>query len=99
MKTTASATFATFIVGSTATDPFACGTPLAIRAVISVAALPMSICPQAMLYFRPSSEVDLVSPVIACLVAVYGAELGRGDVAEIDPATFEKIPSPFHRSK
>ena len=50
--------------------PSACGTPLAMRAVISVAALPMSIWPQAMSYSRPSSEVDLVRPVIACLVAV-----------------------------
>ena len=33
-----------------------------------------------MLYFRPSSEVERVSPVTACLVAVYGAELGRGHV-------------------
>ena len=38
--------------------------------VMSVAALPMSIWPQAMSNGRPSSAVDLVSPVIACLVAV-----------------------------
>ena len=36
----------------------------------SVAALPMSICPQAMSKARPSRDSDLVSPVIACLVAV-----------------------------
>src|SRR5262249_29580215 len=42
---TASATCSTSISGSTATCPFACGTPLAMRAAISVAALPMSICP------------------------------------------------------
>src|SRR5688572_17606347 len=65
--------------------PFACGTPLAMRAAISVAALPMSICPQAISYLRPSSEIDLVSPVIACLVAVYGVEFGRGACAEIEP--------------
>ena len=52
------------------TSPFACGTPFAIRVVISVAALPMSIWPHAMSYFRPSSEVDFVRPVTACLVAV-----------------------------
>ena len=44
--------------------------PLGWLRVISVAALPMSICPQAMSYPRPSREVALVSPVIACLVAV-----------------------------
>ena len=37
---------------------------------MSVSALPMSICPQAMLYLRPSSAVDFVRPVIACLVDV-----------------------------
>jgi hypothetical protein len=37
---------------------------------MSVAALPMSICPQAMSKRRPSREMDLVRPVIACLVAV-----------------------------
>ena len=45
-------------------------TPDAMRAVISVAALPMSICPQAMSYLRQSSDMLLVSPVMACLVAV-----------------------------
>ena len=40
----------------------------------------MSIWPHAMLKRRPSSDVDLVRPVMACLVAVYGAECGRGDV-------------------
>ena len=45
-------------------------TPRRHGSVISVAALPMSIWPQAMSYARPSSDVDLVSPVIACLVAV-----------------------------
>jgi len=56
--------------GSTIVVPFACGTPLVMRSVISVAALPMSICPQAMSFLRPSSEMHLVSPVTACLVAV-----------------------------
>ena len=52
---------------------------------MSVRALPMSIWPQAMSYLRPSSDVALVRPVIACLVAVYGAEFGRGTCAEIEP--------------
>ena len=50
----------------------------------------MSIWPQAMSYLRPSSDVDLVSPVIACLVAVYGAEFGtrrmRRDRSVVDDA-------------
>src|ERR1700683_1472271 len=68
--------------GSGWISPLAWRTPLAMRAVISVAALPISIWPQAMSYLRPSSEVALVSPVIPCLVAVYGAEFGRGACAE-----------------
>ena len=63
-----------------------------MRSVMSVPALPMSICPQAMSYARPSSEVDLVRPVIACLVAVYGAEFGRGDVAEMEPLLMIRPP-------
>jgi hypothetical protein len=47
----------------------------------SVAALPISICPQAISNACPSSAVDLVRPVIASLVAVYvgkgAAEHGR----------------------
>ncbi len=70
MRSTALATCFTSMRGSGAILPSACGTPFTIRAVSSVAALPMSIWPQAMSYFRPSSEVDLVRPVIACLVAV-----------------------------
>src|SRR5439155_20274137 len=70
--------------GSGATPPFACGTPFAIRAARSVRALPTSFWLQAMSYFLPSSEVDLVRPVSACLVAVWGAELGRGAWADID---------------
>ncbi|CAM5656898.1 aldo/keto reductase [Streptomyces canarius] len=50
--------------------PFAWSAPVPIRAVMSVAALPMSICPTAMRYGRPSRESDLVRPVSACLVAV-----------------------------
>src|SRR5919198_1254089 len=37
-----------------------------------------------MSYLRPSSDVDLVSPVIACFVDVYGAEFGRGAWAEME---------------
>jgi hypothetical protein len=65
-----SATACTSISGSTAISPLACGTPVAMRAAMSVAALPMSIWPQAMSYLRPSSEMLLVRPVTACLVAV-----------------------------
>jgi hypothetical protein len=60
MCKTAFATWPTSIMGS------ACGS----FAASSVNALPMSIWPQAMSYLRPSSEVDLVSPVIACFDAV-----------------------------
>jgi len=42
--------------------PFACATPVDIRSVISVAALPISIWLQAMSYLRPSSEMHFVSP-------------------------------------
>ena len=57
-----------------------------------VMALPISIWPQAMSYLRPSSAVHLVSPVMACLVAVYGAELGRGVVAETEPLLMMRPP-------
>ena len=68
--TTACATWFTSISGSMAISPLAWGTPLAMRAAISVCALPMSIWPQAMSYLRQSSEIDLVRPVMACLVEV-----------------------------
>src|SRR4051812_29886532 len=45
-----------------------------------------------MLYFRPSSDRDLVSPVTACLVAVYGAEFGRGTCAEMEPLLMMRPP-------
>src|SRR5580658_2934713 len=70
MYSTASATWRTSMRGSTKIEPFACGTPLDIRSVISVAAFPISIWPQAILKLRPSSEMLRVSPVMACLVAV-----------------------------
>ena len=66
--------------------------PCAMRAVISVSALPMSICPHAMSYFRPSSAVDFVRPAMACFVAVYGAEFGRGVCAEIEPLLMMRPP-------
>ncbi len=70
MCRTVRATSATSITGSGTTSPFAWSAPVSIRAVMSVAALPMSICPTAMPYRRPSSDSDLVRPVSACLVAV-----------------------------
>ena len=63
-----------------------------MRAVRSVAALPMSICPTAMSNARPSSAADFVSPVMACFVAVYGAEFGRGAWAEIEPLLMIRPP-------
>src|SRR5437899_10698211 len=92
MYTTARATCRTSIVGSTAMEPFAWGTPCFIRAVSGVSALPMSIWPHAMSYFRPSSAVDLVRPVIACLVEVYGAEFGLGACAEMEPLLMMRPP-------
>ena len=44
------------------------GMPVTIARVIWVAALPISIWPQAMSYSRPSSDSERVSPVKACLV-------------------------------
>ena len=92
MLTIVSATCSTSNVGSTMIEPPACGAPCADFAVMGVAALPMSIWPQAMLYLRPSSEVDLVRPVMACLVDVYGAESGRGTWAEIEPLLMIRPP-------
>ena len=63
-----------------------------MRAVIGVSALPISICPQATSWARPSSATDLVKPVTACLVAVYGAEKGRGVWAETDPLLMMRPP-------
>ena len=72
--------------------PLACGTPTVIGAAISVSALPISICPQAMLNGRPSSASVLVSPVMACLVAVYGTEPGRGACADTEPLLMMRPP-------
>ena len=75
MWTTARATWSTSIVGSVRVSPSACSTPVVrVGSVSSVDALPMSICPHAMSYGRPSSDVCLVSPVTPCFAAVYGAE-------------------------
>src|SRR5262245_32169768 len=73
-------------------SPFGCGTPSFIRAVIGVAALPISIWLHAILYLRPSSAVAFVRPVIACLAAVYGAEFGRGAWADIEPLLMIRPP-------
>src|SRR5471032_359455 len=81
--------------GSIMVVPLGCGTPLVMRSVIGVAALPMSIWPQAMSYWRQSSEVDLVRPVIACLVEVYATEYGRGAWAEIEPLLMMRPPRGF----
>jgi hypothetical protein len=73
-----------------------------MRAVMSVAAFPMSIWETAMRYGRPSSASALVRPVSACLVAVYGAECGRGVCAEIDPLLMIRPPwghLPVERSR
>ena len=64
-----------------------------MRAVIGDSALPMSICPQVMPCARPSSAMDFVRPVMACFVAVYGAELGRGVCAEIEPLLMMRPPA------
>src|SRR5260370_1196673 len=83
------------MVGPTAMVRLAWGTPFFIFSAISVAAFPMSIWPQAMSYFRPSSAVDLVRPRIACFVDVYGAEFGRGTWAEIEPLLMMRPPRGF----
>ena len=62
-------------------SPFACGTPSFMREASGVSALPTSIWPQAMSYASPSSAVDFVRPVIACLVVVYAIERGQHLVA------------------
>jgi hypothetical protein len=46
---------------------------------------PISSCVQVMSKARPSSARHLERPVIACLDAVYGAELGRGVCADREP--------------
>src|SRR5207244_9385289 len=73
-------------------SPLGCGTPRVIRWVISVSALPTSIWPQEMSYLRPSSEVDLVRPVTACLAVVYAIDCGRGTCAEIEPLLMIRPP-------
>ena len=70
MRATASPTWSTSNTGSAVTRPSGCGMPAFILSVIGVSALPMSIWLQAMSCARPSSARLLVSPVIACFVAV-----------------------------
>src|SRR6201982_3717041 len=80
--------------GSIILRPSGCSTPspCTMRSGNGVAALPMSICPQQMSYWRQSSEVDLVKPVTACLVEVYATENGRGACAEIEPLLMMRPP-------
>jgi Putative methyltransferase len=70
MYSTASATSSTDIVGSDTIDPSAWSAPAPMCWVMSVAALPMSIWPQAIPWRRPSSASALVKPLTPCLVAV-----------------------------
>src|ERR1700751_3230333 len=75
--------------GSASNLPVACNRPRAVSSLRVVAALPMSIWPQAMLYWRPSSDSDRVSPVSACLVrhhakGMLGAEERTGQVGRDD---------------
>jgi hypothetical protein len=70
MYRTALPTSSTSINGSARTVPSAWAAPDAAPLPMSVAALPISIWPQAMSNARPSSAVDFVRPVMACLVAV-----------------------------
>src|SRR5258708_8890737 len=66
--------------------------PAAKPAVIRVAALPISICPHAMSNSRPSRERARVSPVIACLDTVYGADRGRATWADSEPLLLSRPP-------
>lgn len=79
------ATLSASIIGSTLMLPSAWGVPFALCPESSVRALPMSSCVHMMPYFRPSSDVHLVRPRIACFVTVYAVELGRGEWAEMEP--------------
>lgn len=64
-QATARPTSAAAMRGSGRTRPSACGTPAAMAWVMSVAALPTSLCQQAMPAGRPASESDSVRPVTA----------------------------------
>src|SRR3954470_16587940 len=88
----AAATCAASITGSGRMLPSACRAPDSDSLVMSLRALPMSICPHAMSYGRPSSAVAFVSPVTACLVAVYAAARGLGACAAIDPLLMIRPP-------
>src|SRR5205823_11267225 len=94
-STTERATFSTSIVGSIMISPLGCGTPRVIRCVISVSALPTSIWLQEMSYLRPSSEVDFVRPVTACLAVESAIDCGRGTCAEIEPLLMMRPPIGF----
>src|SRR5262249_33695141 len=95
MQTTAFATFSTSIVGSIMVVPLGCGTPLAIRSVIGVAALRLPTGRRVWSSSRPSGGVAWVGRVLASWVAVYGAESGRGVCAEIEPLLMIRPPRGF----
>src|SRR5262249_21021880 len=95
MKSTACPQYSTGMRGSGFTSPFAWRTPCAMRLVNGGPGLRRSIWQQAMSYFRPPRESVLVRPVAACLVAVYGAESGRGACAEIEPLLMMRPPRGF----
>lgn len=68
------ATLSTLISGSTLILPSACLVPFPLWAAISVDAFPMSSWVQLMWLFRPSREVHLVRPRMACFEIVYENE-------------------------
>src|SRR4029079_14486976 len=80
------------MIGSGRRVAAGCVPPSAMRAVMGDSALPMSIWPQVIPKARPSRAIDFVRPVMACLVAVYGAELGRGVCAEMEPLLMMRPP-------
>ena len=91
MYTTCSATWLTSNRGSALTSPVGCRMPRSIGAVMSVAALPMSIWLQAMLYLRPSSEVAFLGQARHAVLGggvrgAVGARHVGGDGAVVDNA-------------
>jgi len=94
MWTIVSATWVTSIMGSLRVCPSAWIVPSEWPKASSVAAFPISIWVQAMLYGRPSREVDFVKPVIACLETVYAAKWSRGTWADNDPLLMILPPVP-----
>src|SRR4051812_49086111 len=95
MYRTARAASATSITGSGRTAPSACIVPAAEPAAMLGAAVPLSSCPPAVAEGRPARPRDPVSRVIACLVAVYAIDCGRGLWAESDPLLMIRPPRGF----